>query len=374
MVEAREFQRVPQYDRTYLPCRRGPKHFKAHWGSVGKSRERIEREFARVGAEAPRGSKFFRDSDRRWVPGDLKTVPLGECAYELGRDHGRLAMKADQTFRDLDGGGFGGQVRALQTAQIMMLRRRAHAIETAASTYGATEDTKVLVYSIDQEDWRIAEPFRTTGTEFLWEFIEAGSSPKKMLRCAKKWGGFGLCEHGIPYGHSLTSFGVLTCIPVGLEVFPAWQHFAQVAEALIKASARLNRGDLARAQDWMIIAHHARVPDPHHPRWKRVPVQKKEIMRILRRWREMGDRIAADREWGAVEDETGGGLFGKIARELTYVVGQKDGKMVCEHCWGDFITRTNEPGVPYYCDKPDCRKAASRSSTARGRERERRRR
>jgi hypothetical protein len=414
---------------------------------VGKSRERIEQEFAWVGVEAPQGSKLFKDSDRRWVPGDLRLASLNDCALEVGREVAKLSlsasafpreepwMQAMRLARKLDiyvssadrhpaysslprrlpaildreskargyptfealvashGLKFSwsspssavrnsrrpmplrstsrlakGQVRVLHIPDAIMLQRYWHAIQMAYSIYETKEETKVLLYSIDPHDWRTADPFRTTGTEFLWEFIEAGSSPDRVFRCAKKYGPLGLCECGIPYGHSLTSFGVLTCTPVGLEAYPAWQHFAGVTEAIIKASAHLNCDELARDRDWLIIAHHSAIPNPHHPKWKRVPVQKKVIMRILGRWRELGDRIAPDRVWGAVEDESGGGLFGKIARELTYVVGQKDGKVVCEHCWRGFVpSRVNQPRVPYFCKRKACQQRASRESTRRAR-------
>lgn len=297
--------------------------------------------------------RVFRDSGRKWVPSDLRIGSLSDFVADTNAEVERIGKGMRQ---EAESGG------SMATYNIprLLLERRIDALRVAGQ--GGSLETEVLLFSVKEDDYRKSKPFKTKGLDFLESFMDLGTgSAEKILNYAKRNGPLGLCEHGLPAWHSKqTFFDRPRCVPIGMEPIPRWRLYASVVGAILVGAPRLLRGVRMRDGDWRTLCAYGAFPDSIISKLDSVHGQRSAITGVLQQWAEWGE-LGPRYQWtdsGFVVDEGATGLFGKIVRELVYVVSKRKGRISCDHCGKEFIPKRARKWGFFCRGSQDCVRAA----------------
>ena len=169
-------------------------------------------------------------------------------------------------------------------------------------------------------------------------------SPHAVLKLAKEWGVFGICEeHNLPRSHNSTiATGRAGCQPRGSfeesywEPVRSWFKFAQHFQSILNVAARLHLNKKGTKRDWINIKG-----------------DRDDFRKTVseQRWL-IGDQVNALLFVGGVrlsfswphhhpsmDYSTGGveNLFGYLALQLALAIGRTDGLATCSACAQSYI-------------------------------------
>jgi hypothetical protein len=234
---------------------------------------------------------------------------------------------------------------------------------------GVEVDGERLVYQPES-----AQQVRA-GAGILQEFLAlAEGTADHVARFAQRFGLLEICEHNLPRSHNPAVFdagaGISGCHPNGWWGRPAvlwepierWRFYARQARAILRIAQSLRQLKVGPPEDWAsLYAEYSNLPKRGVPWWKQtVGADQEHLADILNRdWLEVGD-VRPRLNWSSlpgskVSVELGGqGLFGGLATQLLFAVGQADGFAVCTICGQPYApTRRPSPTRNNYC--PTCR-------------------
>jgi hypothetical protein len=229
--------------------------------------------------------------------------------------------------------------------------------------------------------WWLTKPsFRTPGTGLLEGFRRLhGATDEEILKYARMWGVFGLCECGLPASHSNTLFAkqrTPTCDwiaakPSGyVENLAVWRRYSRAVFALTHIAARVAQDRVVESEDefsyedegprfkcWdeALMFGNAR-PEGAPMDWakldivhtggrpqsptkaSRLRVSRGLICRQIDTWLELGrvgPRLVSGDSWMfkiGMAPHAFPNLFGILAVKLMHAIAFKDGPATCSAC------------------------------------------
>ena len=235
-------------------------------------------------------------------------------------------------------------------------------------------------------DFSFSRQLRPVDRSMLRDFLRlAGASDDAIYRFSRKWGVFGLCEHGLPRRHSDACMSMRRAGSSRVEKIEDWRTLAAAFKCFINISAELSQGRTGAMDDWRFVDR--RLSGPDFPAWDDLDLQitlsdewiaRIKLLTLMRRLIWLSDMTLrldwkqSSRSWGISPDSNGVNLLALLTLNLLLTMADKDGFAVCSSCHQSYIPlRKPDPTRRNYCPKCGL-KAAWRDAARDGRERRRR--
>lgn len=198
----------------------------------------------------------------------------------------------------------------------------------------------------------------------------ADAQPNQIHRFALRFGALEFCVHGLPVGHRplLAPLGgprpancwtLMTEQPVEL-----YRDYARKARAVLRGASAAHQKKPVQSEDWKILWV------DHVPRRaaKETPIPSRTRFAIEGRvndWLSWGS-VAPRFHWEGDRVDVrlnGRGLWGALARQLTFAVARVKRLAMCHGC-GRAYTPSRNPatGTLTWCDEEECQKASRRQA------------
>lgn len=187
------------------------------------------------------------------------------------------------------------------------------------------------------------------------------AEPDEILRFARKWGGLGICEHGLPAPHnprpvSLSPNLNSECKPSGLEPTEVWNQFARLFRAMLSIGANLRKNMRGNEGDWCFVLQG--LQDYNLP--STITEERRLLERILNLLLLMCDvRPQLQLEPANLKmcRSSSSGLFGVLTVQLISGVVRTNGFVICSACGKSGLyedlrgsrLRAPKAGARFYC-------------------------
>lgn len=231
----------------------------------------------------------------------------------------------------------------------------------------------------DEIVWRfLPAKQRAPGHGLLGQFLELSHPDAPLagfLRFARRWGIFGLCEHGQPPGHRTSPRTVpcLWCHHDQLrywEPISRWRAIAAQARSMLNIAAAIHQGKTGQAEDWKVVGWRF----PEDP-WTGIEHARHELALAVQNWLDLG-RVHLSFQWDrsgwstSVSAQTVPGLYGALGCQLMLAIA-RTAWAICSECGLSYTPpRRPDPNRDNFC--PRCgRKTAVRRASMRYRQRKR---
>lgn len=196
---------------------------------------------------------------------------------------------------------------------------------------------------------------------------ESANTDSATVTFARKWGMLGLCEHGLPIGHSSTK----RCRARSYETSEHWANFARALECMHRIGLSLNRGTCGDDLDWEVAD--LILDGPDFPPWDQftrqafrmdVVTARTQYMTLMRRLIQICDITPrfhwSEKRWNIDMDSQGlSNLPAILTTQLMLAVGGAKRMLKCSSCPRWFIPKRNQRK---YCSRCGIR-AAWREAT-----------
>ncbi len=196
----------------------------------------------------------------------------------------------------------------------------------------------------------------------------ADAQPNQIHRFALRFGALEFCIHGLPLGHKpltapLDGTGAAHCwTPMTEQPVELYRDYARKARAVLRGASAAHQKKPVQSEDWKILwVDHV----PRHAA-KETPISwriRAAIQRCVNEWLSWGS-VAPRVYWEGdrVDVLLGGrGLWGALARQLTFAVARVKRLAICNGCGKAYIpSRNPATGTLTWCDEEECQKASRR--------------
>jgi hypothetical protein len=205
---------------------------------------------------------------------------------------------------------------------------------------------------------------------------ESANTDSSAVTFARKWGMLGLCQHGLPLGHS----GVTRCPPRPYEESEHWLTFARCLECMQRLGLSLNRGTYGDDLDWEIAD--LVLVGPDFPPWdssmrhligSSLQTARTHYQILVRRLIQICE-LRPRFHWSAnrwnidMDSESLSNLPAILATQLMLTVGEAKRMLKCASCPRWFIPTRNQRKYCSHCGiRAAWREAATRKRRADGR-------
>jgi hypothetical protein len=202
----------------------------------------------------------------------------------------------------------------------------------------------------------------------------ADASDTKVLAFARRYSALELCEHGAPWiWHTSPE---KPCARLEFQPTALYRRYAATASELLRVASLLHRGKTPKTGDYAAFewlgdyaAFKKRLGDYAAFEWpadSATLAKEAAIERVeweLSRWLDWGD-VSPRLDWdssGAHLQLRGNGLWGALARQLTFAVARVERWAFCHGCGGFYVpSRKPREGEQNWCEKPECKHESKR--------------
>ena len=199
----------------------------------------------------------------------------------------------------------------------------------------------------------------------------ADAQPNQIHRFALRFGALEFCVHGEPLGHRpfllgpLGGTGTAPCWrPTSEQPVELYRDYAREARAVLRAASAVHQKKPVQSEDWKILWVD-RMPQRAAKEMQNPASVRFAIEGRVNDWLSWGS-VAPRLHWeGDLVDVrlSGRGLWGALARQLTFTVARVKGLAMCHGCGKAYIpSRKPATGSDTWCPGEECQKAARRQA------------